>query len=66
MNSKHSKPPDKMKFKTQPTEGKVMLILFWDSQGPVLEHYEEQGVTINSTYYCEILHDKMVVMWTKC
>jgi hypothetical protein len=27
----------KRKFKTQPSAGKVMLTVFWDSQGPVLE-----------------------------
>ena len=29
------------KFKTQPSAGKLMLTVFWDSQGPILETYQE-------------------------
>ena len=32
-----------------------MLRVFWESQGPVLEHYQESGTTINS----EMLTDRM-------
>ena len=42
MEWKHPQLPCKeKKFKTQPSAGKLMLTEFWDSQGPVLEHYEE-------------------------
>lgn len=37
--------PVKKKFKIQPSAGKVMLTIFWDSQGPVLEQYLEKGST---------------------
>jgi len=30
------------KLKSQPSAGKLMLTVFWDSQGPILEHYQER------------------------
>ena len=43
------------KAQTQPSAGKLMLTVFWDSQGSVLEHYQERGTTINSVRYIEML-----------
>jgi len=43
------------KFKSQQSAGKFMLTGFWDSQGPILEHYQERGSTINSAHYSELL-----------
>ena len=48
MEWKHPQLPCKKKFKTQPSTGKLMLTVFWDSQGPVVEHYQERDTTINS------------------
>ena len=45
---KHPHSPCKKKFKTQPSTGKLMPTEFWDSQGPVLEHYQERSTTMNS------------------
>jgi hypothetical protein len=45
--------PCQKKFISRSTEGKVTLSLFWDLQGPVLEHYQERGVLINIAHYCE-------------
>ena len=36
-----------------------MFTVFWNSQGPVLEHYQERGTTINSTRYSEMLTDRL-------
>ena len=36
-----------------------MLTVVWDSQGPVLEHYQERGTTINSVRYSEMLIDRL-------
>lgn len=36
-----------------------MLTVFWDSQGPLLEHYQERGTTINSVRYSEMLTAKL-------
>jgi hypothetical protein len=50
--------PVKKMFKSQPTAGKVMFTPL-GSQGPILEHYLEWGMTINSPHYSEMLHDKL-------
>ena len=47
------------KVQTQPSAVKLMLKVYWDLQGPVLEHYQERGKTINSAQYNEILTDKV-------
>ena len=36
-----------------------MLTVFWVLQGPVLEHYQERGTTINSALYSEMLIDRL-------
>jgi hypothetical protein len=36
-----------------------MLTVLWYSQGPVLEHYQEKGTTINSAWYSEMLTDRL-------
>lgn len=46
------------KFKTQHSAGKVMLSVFWDTEGILLEDYLEKGKTVNADYYCELL-DKL-------
>jgi hypothetical protein len=44
-----------------------MLTLFWDSREPILEHYQEMSVIINSEHYIEMLHDKLKpVVRSKC
>ena len=55
MEWKNSQSPCKKKFKTQPSAQKLMLTVFWDSQGQVLEHYQEKDTTINSRRYNEML-----------
>jgi hypothetical protein len=45
--------PIKKKFKPQPTAGKVMFTLFWDSQGSLPEHYQ------NSAHHSEMKHKKL-------
>ena len=58
MEWKHPHSPQE-KFKSQPSAGKLMLTVFWDSQGPILEHYHEIGSTINSAHYSEVLIDRL-------
>ena len=36
-----------------------MLRVFWNSQGPILEHYQERGSIINSARYSEMLIDRL-------
>jgi hypothetical protein len=47
------------KFKMQPSAGKLMLTIFWDSQGPVLETYLERGTTVTSATYCDVLQGEL-------
>jgi hypothetical protein len=55
---KHPTSLAKKKLKTL-SAGNVMLTVFWDSQGPVLEHYQERVTTVNSACYSEMLRDKL-------
>jgi histone-lysine N-methyltransferase SETMAR len=43
------------KFKITQLAGKVMLIVFWDSQGVLLAHFQKRGENVNSAAYCEVL-----------
>ena len=56
---KHPQLPCNKKFKTEPSAEKLMVTVFWNSQGPVLEQYQESGTTINSARYSEMLTDRM-------
>ena len=58
MQWKHASSSSK-KFKSQPSAGKLMLTVFWDSQGPILEHYMEKGVTVTSVNYCNMLRNEL-------
>jgi hypothetical protein len=39
----------------QPSAGKLMLAIFWDSQWPILETCLECGTTVTSATYCNML-----------
>jgi hypothetical protein len=51
-------PKTKM-FKSQTSACKVILRLFWDFNGSILEHYHEQGTTVTAALYTEILESKL-------
>jgi hypothetical protein len=59
MDCKHLTSPVKKKFKIEPSAGKVMLTLFWDSQGQILEHHHGSGTTVNSVCDNGILQDQV-------
>ena len=59
MQWKHTSSPSSKKFKSQPSAGKLRLTVFWDSQGPILEHYMEKGVTVTSVNYCNMLRNEL-------
>ena len=40
---RHTSSSKPKKFRTQPSEGKVMRTLFWDEHGVILEHYMPRG-----------------------
>ena len=56
---KHTSSPSSKKFKSQPSAGKLLLTVFWGSQGPTLEHYMEKGVTVTSVNYCNMLRNEV-------
>jgi hypothetical protein len=58
MRWKHPHSTVKKKFKTHPTAGKVTLGVFWESQGLLLERYQERASTVTSARYSEMLCDK--------
>jgi len=56
---KHPLSPANEKFKTQASTGKVMLTIFWDVNGPILVHFQEKGLTVNSARYSDLLVNKL-------
>jgi hypothetical protein len=59
MEWKHPGSPKKKKIKTQSSAGNVMLTVFWDSKGPILEDYPEKGCTINNASYSDLLANNL-------
>ena len=59
MEWKHPGSPVKKTFKSHPSVGKVILTIFWDSQGLILEHYLERGTTVNSVRYSDMLSTEL-------
>jgi hypothetical protein len=50
-------PVNKKSPKHKPSTGQAMVTVPWDSQVPILEHYQERGTTINSVGYTEMLQN---------
>jgi hypothetical protein len=51
MDWKHSQLPCRKKFKSQPSAGTLMLLVFGTQQGPVLEHHQERATRTNSEMF---------------
>jgi histone-lysine N-methyltransferase SETMAR len=58
MHWKHMSSPSSKKFKSQPSAGKLLLKVFWDSQGPLLERYIAKDVMVASEKYCNMLRNE--------
>jgi hypothetical protein len=43
------------KFKVMPSAGRVILTMYWYSQGVLLAHFQKHGENVNSASYCEVL-----------
>jgi histone-lysine N-methyltransferase SETMAR len=56
---RHTSSPKLKKFRTQPSAGKVMLTLFWDEQGVILEHYMPRGNSVTSATYADLLNNHL-------
>lgn len=52
---KHKNSPHQKKIRTEKSTKKVMLSVFWDSKGVVLQEYLPKGTTINLERYIETL-----------
>jgi histone-lysine N-methyltransferase SETMAR len=54
---KHPTSPSRStkKFKVTPSVGKVMLTMFWNSQGVLLPRFQKNGENVNSALYYEVL-----------
>lgn len=53
MSWKRPSSPTPKKFKTQPSAGKIMGSVFWDSQGLIMIEYLDHGATITGNVYAE-------------
>jgi hypothetical protein len=53
----HSTSPKPKKFRAAQSAGKLMLMLFWNCKGPILEHYMPTHCTVNSESYCDLLQN---------
>jgi hypothetical protein len=49
-----------------PSVGKVMLTVFWDSQGVLLALLQDCSENVNSASYCEVLLKLQDVIHRKC
>ena len=47
--------PRQKKFKTQPSAGKVMATVFWDTQGVIMLGFLTKESTITGAYYANLL-----------
>lgn len=55
MQWKHASSPTPTKAKVLKSAGKVMLSVFWDSEGVLLVDFLKKGNTINAKYYSNLL-----------
>jgi hypothetical protein len=51
----HANSPRKKKFKAAPLAGKIMVSIFWDSEGLLLVVIMKRGTTINSEAYVNMM-----------
>jgi len=56
---RYTSSPKPKKFRTQPSAGKVMLTLFCDERGVILEQYMPRGNTVTSTTYADLLKNRL-------
>lgn len=62
---KHASSPPPKKARSQPSSGKVMLSVFWDSRGVLLTDYARKGTTITGNYYRNLLRKLRVEIKAK-
>ena len=57
MEWRHTSSPEPKKVRAQRSAGKLMLNLFWDNNGPILEHYMPRVSTVTIGTYSKILRE---------
>ena len=57
-------PPPK-KFRIQPSAGKVMAMVFWDSKGIILIDYKPTGTSVTGEYYANVIKQLRVAIKEK-
>jgi len=69
MQCRHASSSPPRKFKTQPSTGKIMATIFWDSKGVLVIDYLPDKTTMNGQYYanlllklCQAIKDKRCTM----
>jgi hypothetical protein len=55
MQRKHKSSSSSKISKSHPSGRSLLLTVFWDFQGPILEHYMDRDITMISVNYCDIL-----------
>jgi hypothetical protein len=55
---KHTSLPRTKKFRSVLSAGKVILMLFWHFNVPILEHSQDHGQIVNSAWYYAVLEDE--------
>ena len=58
--------PRPKKFKMQPSAGKVMAIVFWDSKGVIMLDFLPKRSTITGVYYANLLDQLRTAIHEKC
>jgi hypothetical protein len=59
MEWEHTSLPRTKKFKSVSFPGKMLLMLFWDLTGPILQQYHDCGQTVSSAQYCASLEEEL-------
>jgi len=59
MEWRHVSPSRAKKLGSMPSIGKVTLMLFWDFNGPILKHYQDQGQIVNNAWYYAMFEEEM-------
>jgi histone-lysine N-methyltransferase SETMAR len=66
MQWKHPSSLSTKKFKVMPSGGKVMLTVFWDTQGILSAHFQKHGENVNSASYGKVLLKLQDAIYRKC
>jgi hypothetical protein len=56
---KYTSYPVSKKLKFTPLAGKVVSVVFWDSTGRMLVHFQKRGTTMSIVRYSDVLHNRL-------